>query len=245
MNRPRDPKGRYIKSKSDLSTKVPSNLFGGRNIPLINFVDRYQKKRASYTTFAFTPPPGDPNFEDIIDPEHVNILFGISTNVIISQIDTETLAPIISTGSSRVPNIQSVGRPFHQKETLFSSKIKPPRYSLFGNQTNMDDQGDHNKVRHGEEEEARSQIKTTFGFQILDTTPNVNMKNIPLSVLPTFYGKSSEDLDTFLFEFNILCRSYNYLQDAQKLKLFPATLKDSALRISWGWENPILGLGKP
>jgi hypothetical protein len=63
------------------------------------------------------------------------------------------------------------------------------------------------------------------------------MKNIPLSALPTFYGKSSEDPDTFLFEFDILCRSYNYLQDAQKLKLFPATLKDSALR----W---FMGLGE-
>jgi hypothetical protein len=36
MNRPRDPQGRYIKSKLDLSNKVPSDLFGGRNIPLIN-----------------------------------------------------------------------------------------------------------------------------------------------------------------------------------------------------------------
>jgi hypothetical protein len=111
MNRPRDPKGRYIKSKSDLSTKVPSNIFGGRDIPLIKSVDRYRKTRASSTqrdkivseetntgstieqeieesiilgqeaiplepsaepnntTFDFTPPPGDPNFEDIIDPE--------------------------------------------------------------------------------------------------------------------------------------------------------------------------------
>jgi hypothetical protein len=34
-----------------------------------------------------------------------------------------------------------------------------------------------------------------------------------------------------------LCRSYNYLQDAHKLKLFPATLKDSALR----W---FMGLGE-
>jgi hypothetical protein len=55
--------------------------------------------------------------------------------------------------------------------------------------------------------------------------------------LDTFYGKSSEDLDTFLFEFDILCRSYNYLQDTRKLKLFPATLKDSALR----W---FMGLGE-
>ena len=55
------------------------------------------------------------------------------------------------------------------------------------------------------------------------------MKNIPPSSLPTFYGKSNEDLDTFLFDFYILCRIYNYQQDAKKLKLFPATLKDSYL----------------
>ena len=55
------------------------------------------------------------------------------------------------------------------------------------------------------------------------------MKNIPPSSLPTLYGKSNEDPDTFFFEFDILCRSYNYLQDAHKLKLFPATLKDSSL----------------
>jgi hypothetical protein len=122
-------------------------------------------------------------------------------------------------------------------ETLFSSKIKPPRYSLFGNQANMDDQEDHNIVRHGEEEETGNQTETTSRFLILDTTPNVNMKNIPLLALPTFYNKNSEDPDTFLFEFDILCRSYNYVQDAQKLKLFPATLKDSALR----W---LIGLGE-
>jgi hypothetical protein len=181
MNRPRDPQGRYIKSKSDLSTKVPSDVFGGRNVPLVKSTDRYRKIGASSTqrdkivsektntgstikqeieasnilgqeagplepsakpnniAFAFTPPLGNPNFEDIIDPEQVNLLFGSSANVIISQIDTKTLEPIISTGSSRVQDIQSVGRPFHQRETLFSSKIKPLRYSLFGNQANMGD----------------------------------------------------------------------------------------------------------
>jgi hypothetical protein len=166
------------------------------------------------TTFSFTPPPGDPNFEDIIDPEQVNILLGSLANVIISQTDIETLAPIVSIDSSRVPDIQSVGIPFHQRETLFSSKIKPPRYSLFGNQTNMDDQEDHNNVRHGEEEENGNQTETIFKFPILDTTPNVNMKNIALSALPTFYGKNSEDPDTFLFEFDILCRIYNYIEYA-------------------------------
>ena len=56
------------------------------------------------------------------------------------------------------------------------------------------------------------------------------MKNISPSVLPLFHGKAAEDPDKFLFEFDILCRSYNYVTDAQKLKLFPATLKDNALR---------------
>ena len=59
---------------------------------------------------------------------------------------------------------------------------------------------------------------------------DVTMKNIPPSSLPTFYGKSIEDPEAFLFEFDILRRSYNYLQDAHKLKLFPATLKDFSLR---------------
>jgi hypothetical protein len=105
----------------------------------------------------------------------------------------------------------------------------------------MDDQGDHNNVRHKEEEEAGNQTENTFRFPILDTTPNVNMKNIPLLALPTFYGKRSEDPDTFLFEFDILCKSYNYLQDAHKLKLFPATLKDSTLRWFMGLGESSIG----
>ena len=87
---------------------------------------------------------------------------------------------------------------------------------------------DRNEVINNEGE-GENQIEATFGFPILDTVLDVNLKNIPPSSLPTFYGKSNEDLDTFLFEFDILCRSYNYLQDAHKLKLFPATLKYYAL----------------
>ena len=52
------------------------------------------------------------------------------------------------------------------------------------------------------------------------------MKNISPSMLPHFHGKAAEDPN----EFVILCRSYEYTIDAQKLKLFPATLKDNALR---------------
>ena len=56
------------------------------------------------------------------------------------------------------------------------------------------------------------------------------MKNISPSVLPRFHGKATEDPYEFLFEFDILCRSYDYIIGAQKLKLFPSTLKDNALR---------------
>ena len=78
--------------------------------------------------------------------------------------------------------------------------------------------------------EQEEQTETTFGFPILDITQNVNMKKISLSSLPVFHGNTTEYPDTFLFEFNILCRSYNYLHDSQKLKLFPTTIKDVTLR---------------
>ena len=55
------------------------------------------------------------------------------------------------------------------------------------------------------------------------------MKNISPSVLPRFHGKAAEDLDEFLFEFDILYGSYDYVIDAQKLKIFPATLRDNEL----------------
>ena len=56
------------------------------------------------------------------------------------------------------------------------------------------------------------------------------MKNIPPSILPNFYGTSTEDLDAFLFEFDVLCRTYGYTDDTQNLGLFPATLKGDALK---------------
>ncbi|WP_206093863.1 hypothetical protein, partial [Paludifilum halophilum] len=36
--------------------------------------------------------------------------------------------------------------------------------------------------------------------------------------------------NTFLFEFDILCHSFNYNTDAHKLKLFLASLKESTLQ---------------
>jgi hypothetical protein len=55
------------------------------------------------------------------------------------------------------------------------------------------------------------------------------MKNIPHSSLPNFHGLSKEYLDTFLFVFDAIYRSYYYVKDAQKLNLFPDTLKSIVL----------------
>ena len=43
--------------------------------------------------------------------------------------------------------------------------------------------------------------------------------------------------DSFLFEFDILCHTYGYTDDTHKLRLFPATLKNAALK----W---FMGLGE-
>lgn len=72
-------------------------------------------------------------------------------------------------------------------------------------------------------------IITTFEFPIRDIkgeAPTIFF----LSSLPSLQGMTMEDLYTFLFEFYVLWRSYDYTLDAQKLKLFPATLKGVALR---------------
>jgi len=70
----------------------------------------------------------------------------------------------------------------------------------------------------------------SFGFHIADEETHTTMKNISPSILPNFYGLRSEDPKTFLFEFEVLCRTYDYVEDSQKLKLFPSTLKRVALK---------------
>ena len=73
-------------------------------------------------------------------------------------------------------------------------------------------------------------ITTTFEYPIKDTPKEAPIKNVSLSSLPNFHCMTSEDLDNFLFEFDILCWSYDYTSNAQKLKLFLATLRGAALR---------------
>ena len=69
-----------------------------------------------------------------------------------------------------------------------------------------------------------------FPIRIMEEVTTKSMKNIPSTPLPQFYGKSHKDPNAFLFEFKVLCKSYDYLKDAHKLKLFPSTLKDTTLR---------------
>ena len=72
--------------------------------------------------------------------------------------------------------------------------------------------------------------KYPFGFPIFDEDATLTTKNISPSILPNFHGKRHEDPETFLFEFEVLCKSYDYLHDAQKFKLFLTTLKDLSLK---------------
>ena len=72
-----------------------------------------------------------------------------------------------------------------------------------------------------------------FGFPIQETNVNVQMKNIPPSVLSNFKGMRSKDPETLIFEFEIICRSYGYSLHIQKLNLFPTTLKDKYIK--WFW----------
>ena len=51
---------------------------------------------------------------------------------------------------------------------------------------------------------------STFEFPIKDLGGVTQMHIIPPSSLPNFNGLTNEDPDTFLFEFEILCRGYDY-----------------------------------
>lgn len=73
-------------------------------------------------------------------------------------------------------------------------------------------------------------IITTFEFPISDKRVEAPMKNIHLSSLPSFQGMTVDDPGTFVFEFDVLCRSYDYNLHAQQMRLFLATLKRAALR---------------
>lgn len=69
----------------------------------------------------------------------------------------------------------------------------------------------------------------TFEFPIIDLGGVTRMHIIPPSALPNFHGLTNDDPDTFLFEFEVLCRGYDYWTNAQRFKIFPLTLKGASL----------------
>jgi len=55
------------------------------------------------------------------------------------------------------------------------------------------------------------------------------MKDIIPTSLPHFHGLISEDPGMVMFEFVVVCRTYAYTYDEQKLNLFSSTLKNASL----------------
>ena len=45
MNKPRDSKGRYVRTSSQKIVKIPTNLYGGQNTTTTNSEERYRIKR--------------------------------------------------------------------------------------------------------------------------------------------------------------------------------------------------------
>ena len=70
---------------------------------------------------------------------------------------------------------------------------------------------------------------STFEFPIKDLGVT-QMHIIPPSSLLNFHSMANEDPNTFLFEFEVLYRGYDYCINDQRLKVFPLTLKGAALR---------------
>lgn len=88
-------------------------------------------------------------------------------------------------------------------------------------------------------------ITSMIEFPIGEIRGDAPMKSIPLKSLPNFHGLSFEDMETFLFEFDVIRRGYDYVWDAQKLNIFHDTLKGTLLRWFMGlggksittWDN--------
>ena len=118
-----------------------------------------------------------------------------------------------STGRKPNPIQTHHARTIHLDSGNNSSGVDQPVESGTSKKGAMADQGDH---LEGTGDNQVSEGKYIFVFPIVDPDIVSQMKNIPPSGLPHFHGKVHEDPDSFLFEFDILCRSYDYATEAQK-----------------------------
>jgi len=137
-----------------------------------------------------------------------------------------TAGLVIEPPSSESPQDQD--RPIEGFESeKHSNPIEEPENSVASEESLWEE----NPLNMGEEMETLKQKeRITFEFPIQEFEGILQMKNIPPSTQPNFCDFPSEDPYTFLFEFDVLCWSYDYYSDAHKLKLFPATLKEATLR---------------
>ena len=117
------------------------------------------------------------------------------------------------------------------EETIMAEEEQDGEFSLFGGgdrgrgtRNNEGSRGNNGGGRGNRE------VDNSLGFPIVDEEAHTKMKNMSPSVLPNFYGLRSEDPEAFLFEFEVLCRTYDYLEDSQKLKVLPSTLKAATLK---------------
>ena len=220
-------------------------MFRGKNTPPTNPTQRYirseaQKGQSFVIDITATQSESKVQFESTVEqtqrsPQESKLvieqLIPIEnpTNFLEIPFQKTIVLPIETQKEEVQEKVSSTTYPFNTCDNPLTKPLYiKQNFSLFEKMAREEEERVVN-----EEQEAEQ----TFRFPILDITQNINMKNINPSILPTFHGMSIEDPDSFLYEFDILCRSYNYINNAQKLKFFCATLKDVALR----W---FMGLGE-
>lgn len=96
----------------------------------------------------------------------------------------------------------SVTQPTKGKKGTIRTRIHPSQPVEIGScgRMTMEDREDH------AEGSGENQVNEGSGFPIVDPDTQVQMKNISPSNLPHLYSKVHEDPESFLFEFDILCR---------------------------------------
>jgi hypothetical protein len=101
-----------------------------------------------------------------------------------------------------------------------------------------EDRESHREETRGGNDEEEEEENTTFAFPIVDTPTllgdDIKMKNIPPFVLPNFFGMSTEDPDTFMFEFDIVFRTYGYTNDAKKTSFISCNFERICIKMVHG-----------
>ena len=113
-----------------------------------------------------------------------------------------------------------------QRQILPKTPTSPPSHpSLFFDDSEIElpiwEPSEYSKEPIGEEEEELGPSKGPASpiltmariqraFPIREENGETKMKNISPSTLPHFHGLTSEDPDTLMFEFSIVCRTYDY-----------------------------------